>query len=158
MVFINKMVLISIKTLLIFTYVFFIIMALDISTGSHILNKINKAIAKRRMKEHPLLFSYIRYYNNLVESHNEIYEKDFLPLLKRIDYFYDNIKYFSQNGLKSRQLEVERQKQLLEDSKKDMEKVWDNAQEYYDLIEEYTKAHKISWADKYLTGFFIFNT
>lgn len=157
MVFISKMVLIFAKVLLIFVCISLGIMMLDVSFfGSYISRKIYEAIAKRRMKKHPLLFSYIRYYNNLAESHNEIYEKDFLPLLKHIDYFYDNIKYFSQDGLKSRQLEVERQKQLLEGSKKDMEKVWDNAQEYYNLIEEYTKAHKISWADEYLIGFFHF--
>lgn len=141
------------KALFILVYAFLVIMLLDFSTGNYILNKIDKIITKCRKKEHPLLFSYIRYYNNLAESHNEIYEKDFLPLFKRINYFYDNIKYFSQNGLESRKLEVERQKQLLEDSQEDMEKVLDNAQEYYKLIEEYTKAHKISWADKYLIEF-----
>lgn len=141
------------KALFILVYAFLVIMLLDFSTGNYILNKIDEIITKYRKKKHPLLFSYIRYYNNLAESHNEIYEKDFLPLFKRINYFYDNIKYFSQNGLESRKLEVERQKQLLEDSQEDMEKVLDNAQEYYKLIEEYTKAHKISWADKYLIEF-----
>ena len=141
------------KALFILVYAFLVTMLLDFSTGNYILNKIDEIITKYRKKKHPLLFSYIRYYNNLAESHNEIYEKDFLPLFKRINYFYDNIKYFSQNGLESRKLEVERQKQLLEDSQEDMEKVLDNAQEYYKLIEEYTKAHKISWADKYLIEF-----
>lgn len=144
------------KTLFILIWAFLAIMVLDFSTGSHILDSINGAVAKHRKKKHPLLFSYIQYYNNLAKSHNEIYEEDFLPLFKRIDYFYDNIKYFSRDGLESRKLEVERQKQLLEDSQKEMEKVWDNAQEYYKLIEEYTKTHKISWADKYLIGFFHF--
>lgn len=141
------------KALFILIYAFLVIMLLDFSTGNYILNKIDKIITKCRKKKHPLLFSYIRYYNNLAESHNEIYKKEFLPLLKCIDYFYDNIKYFSQDGLKRRTLEIEHEKQLLENYQEDMEKVLDNAQEYYKLIEEYTKAHKISWADKYLIEF-----
>ena len=144
------------KALFILVYAFLVIMLLDFSTGNYILNKIDKIVAKYRKKKHPLLFSYIRYYNNLAESHNEIYEKEFLPLFKCIDYFYDNIKYFSQDGLKRRTIEIEYEKQLLENYQEDMEKVRNNAQEYYKLIEEYTKAHKISWADKYLIEFFNF--
>lgn len=144
------------KVLFIFVYVFLVIMLLDFSTGNYILNKIDKIITKCRKKKHPLLFSYIRYYNNLAESHNEIYKKEFLPLLKCINCFYNNIQYFSQGNLKRRTIEIERQKQLLENSQEDMEKVLNNAQEYYKLIEEYTKAHKISWADKYLIEFLYF--
>lgn len=63
------------------------------------------------------------------------------------------LNIFSQDGLKKRTLAIEHEKQLLENYQQDMEKVLDNAQEYYKLIEEYTKAHKISWADKYLIEF-----
>lgn len=144
------------KVLFILVYVFLVIMLLDFSTENYILNKINKIITKCRKKKHPLLFSYIRYYNNLAESHNEIYKKEFLPLLKCIDCFYDNIKYFSQGNLKRRTIEIEHEKQLLEKSQEDMEKVLNNAQEYYKLIKEYTKAHKILWVDKYLIEFLYF--
>lgn len=144
------------KALFILIYAFLAIMLLNFFTGEHITNKIDEIITKYRKKKHPLLFSYIRYYNNLAESHNEIYKKEFLPLLKCIDCFYDNIKYFSQGNLKRRTLEIKHEKQLLENSQEDMEKVLNNAQEYYKLIEEYTKAHKISWADKYLIEFLYF--
>lgn len=118
-----------------------------------VAKKVDKAIENHRRKKHPQLFSYINFYNHLAESCNEIYQKEYLPNLKKIDYFYDNLKYFPQDGMKSRQLELERQKQLLEDAKENMEKIWDNAQEYYELIQEYTKAHKVLWVDEHLDGF-----
>lgn len=128
----------------------------NLLTGGYTFRMIDESIEKHRKKKHPQLFSYINFYNKLAKSCNEVFKKEYLPTHKKIDYFYDNVKYFPQDGMKSRQLELERQKKLLEDAKEDMGKIWDNAQEYYELIKEYARAHKISWVDEYLDGFLPF--
>lgn len=123
-------------------------------SGNHDrLRVLYQPVGTHRKEKYSQLFSYIQFYNNLAISCNEVFKKEYLPRLKEINYFYDNVKYFQQAEMKSRQLEVERQKQLLADAKRDMEKIWDNAQEYYELIKEHCKAHSILWVDEYLDGF-----
>lgn len=126
---------------------------LFIFLGDVFIKKLDEAGKNYRKKKHPQIFSYINSYNSLAQSCIKVFKKEYLPNLKKIDYYYDNIKYFPQNGMKSRQLELERQKQLLQDAREDMEKIWDDAQEYYELIKNYAKAHKILWVDEYLDGF-----
>lgn len=141
------------EILLILCCNFILLCFIDFFTEGNITKAVGKSIDKHRKRKHPQLFSYINFFNKLAESCNEVFEKEYLPNRKKINYFYDNVKYFPQDGMKSRQLELERQKQLLEDAEEDMGKIWDNAQEYYKLIKEYTKAHKILWVNEYLSSF-----
>ena len=111
---------------------------------------INIAITNYRKKKHPELFLYIKSYNGLIDSRNEWLRKEVLPLQANIDDFYKNVRYYSKETFKQRELAVEHQKNLLEDARKNYQKICDNAQDYYLMIKDYAKSHKIKWTNKYL--------